>query len=359
MARYTLYSEVYAVNESLDISLFSTRSSRRGDNTIYIWLGLIIVFCILIVLLVNWRNAKKIKKATSKFMKNKDESVIPAMSFFDDTSERIGMLANAINVHPQKLLESNKVFEMAVAKLIKNSSTDPLLLKIPSLREDLGYTFYSRKAKFICTQMLQTGQKLRIGVNFKGKSHYYVGTILNINEDEFWVKPPTVKGKSVDLSKFKSFNFSVFRKNDGEYRFACKLKSQITTPANALVMAHVKKIKKLKTREHERYLLKFKREFHFSDLKIEKSACEGIVVDISIGGLKFQVKEIPEGAAKGMSVFFSMNEANISQEIRAEIVRMSKKGDQSFVHLQFQDMSELNRLHLQKFVASKNSIKVK
>jgi len=359
MARYTLFSEVYAVNESMDMSLFSTRSSRRGDNTIYIWLGIIILLFILLGLFVNWLNARKVKRTAKKYMKNKDESVIQPMSFFDDTSERIGMLANAINVHPQKLLESNKVFEMAVAKLKKSSPTDPLLIKIPSLREDLGYTFYSRKAKFICTQMLQTGQKLRIGVNFKGKSHYYVGTILNINEDEFWVKPPTVKGKSVDLSKFKSFNFSVYRKNDGEYRFTCKLKAQITTPANALVMAHVKRINKLKAREHERYLLKFKREFHFSDIKSEKSSCVGIVVDISIGGLKFQVNEIPEGVEKGMSVFFSMNEANISQEIRAEIIRMSETGGQSFVHLQFQDMSELNRLHLQKFVASKNPIQIK
>ena len=246
--------------------------------------------------------------------------------------------------------------------------SDPLLIKIPGLREDLGYIFFNRRANFICTQMLQSGQKMRVGVKFKGKSHSYVSTILNTAEDEFWVKPPTVKGKTINLSKFKSFDFSIFRKNDGEYRFSSKLKSQITTPINALVMEHVNEIKKLATREHDRYMLQFKRKFFFvykqkkgkqSEQAGESAQCTGTVVDISIGGLKFTVPEISEKVVEGISVIFKLEEAKIRNEIQAEIVRISTEGGNKSIHLQYQDLSELNRLYLQKFIASKNPIKVK
>jgi c-di-GMP-binding flagellar brake protein YcgR len=245
-----------------------------------------------------------------------------------------------------------------VAKLRQKEPNSSLLQRIPALREDLGYTFYNRKVPFICTQMLQTGQKLRVTIKYQGKPHSYVSTILNTTEAEFWVKPPNAGGKSVDLSRFKHFGFSVFRKNDGEYRFACPLIKQIEKPTSALVMSHVSKIKKLKAREHERYRLQLKKEFFFSDLKTS-SSCIGIVMDISIGGMRVLVKSIPEGVVQGSQVFFKLEEAGIQQEIRAEVVRISQQKDKIFMHLRFQDMSELNRLHIQKFVADKTPIKTK
>ncbi|MBU3915919.1 flagellar brake protein [bacterium] len=286
----------------------------------------------------------------------------------EDASYRIVALAKAVNTVPEKLLSSNSAFEKAVVKLKKTMPSDPLLIKIPGLREDLGYIFFNRRASFICTQMLQSGQKMRVGVKSKGKSHSYVSTIINTTEDEFWVKPPTVKGKTVNLSKFKSFDFSIFRKNDGEYRFSSKLKSQITTPINALVMEHVSDIKKLHTREHERYMLQFKRKFFFvynqrkgkqEEQAGENAQCTGTVVDISIGGLKFTVPEIPEKVVEGITVIFKLEEAKIRNEIQAEIVRISTEGGNKSIHLQYQDLSELNRLYLQKFIASKNPVKVK
>jgi len=358
MAWYTFYSEAYAINETIDTSLFSRRASSSGADSIYyiIFVAIILVF-VVVGVIYNWLNSRKIQQVDQLYLKKKEAARRQGVDFSDDTSRRIEILAKTVKLDPEKVLYNNKSFEWAVEKLRKKSPDDPMLLKIPELREDLGFTFFNRRAPFINTRMLQSGQKLRVAVQFKSKSHSYVSTIISTNEEEFWVKPPLVKGKAVNLSKFKNFDFSVFRRNDGEYQFSCRLKEQISMPANALVMVHVNKIKKLLTREHDRYKLHFKRQFFFSNQNKSQS-CQGIVMDISIGGLRFLVKEIPEGAIEGVNVFFKLEEANIKQEVTAEIVRTSSQKGKNYIHLRFQDMSELNRLYLQKFVAKKNPVKV-
>ncbi len=369
MAWYSLfYSEAYAVNKSLDTSMFGVKNTSSSSTSVLFWLAGVVVLLLVLILAYRWLNIQRIKRANQRYLLRRAKVQQQEIELSEDASFRIVALAKAVNTVPEKLLSSNTAFEKAVEKLKKLSPSDPLIMKIPGLREDLGYIFFNRRANFICTQMLQTGQKLRVSVNFKGKSHSYVGTILNSTEDEFWVKPPTVKGKTVNLSKFKSFDFSIFRKNDGEYRFSSILKSQITTPIHALVMAHVNKIKKLHIREHDRYSLQFKRQFFFvhGNRKIQAAGntddnmqCVGTVVDISIGGMKFSVNELPERVTEGVKVIFRLEEAKIRNEINAEIVRITDEGTMKSVHLQFQELSELNRLYLQKFIASKNPIKIK
>ncbi|MBT3226959.1 MAG: PilZ domain-containing protein [Deltaproteobacteria bacterium] len=358
MAWYTIYSEAYAINETIDTSLFGRRASSGADATIYLWFGAVVLVFIVIGVVYNWLNNKKLLQVDQRYMQKKEAARHKGVDFSDDTSRRIEMLSKMVKMDPEKVLYNNKMFEGAVEKLRRKSPDDPMLLKIPELREDLGFTFFNRRAPFINTRMLQSGQKLRVAVNFKGKSHSYVSTIINTNEEEFWVKPPLVKGKAINLSKFKTFDFSVFRKNDGEYQFTCQLKNQISTPANALVMIHVNKIKKLLTRENDRYKLHFKRQFFLSDSNANRS-CQGVVMDISIGGLRFLVKEIPEGVEIGINVFFKLEEANIKQEIKAEVVKITSEKGKNYIHLRYQDMSELNRLYLQKFVASKDPVKLK
>ena len=86
--------------------------------------------------------------------------------------------------------------------------------------------------------------------------------------------------------------------------------------------------------------------------------CAGTVLDISIGGMKFTTPDLPEKVVEGVNVIFKLEEAKIKNEIQGEIVRISEENKQQNVHLQFQNLSELNRLYLQKFIASKNPIKV-
>jgi c-di-GMP-binding flagellar brake protein YcgR len=136
---------------------------------------------------------------------------------------------------------------------------------------------------------------------------------------------------------------------------------------NALVMQHVNKIKKLHIREHERYKLQFKRKFYFltsgrkPNMVSDSSAhefCAGTVLDISIGGMKFVADNLPDKVSEGIYVIFKLEEAKIKNEIHAEIVKLSGDANRAYIHLQYQNLSELNRLYLQKFIASKNPIKV-
>ena len=256
MASFSIIPEAYAVNKSIDTSMFSIRSNVSFGTSTYIYIAITFAFLIILIFIYRWLHMRRIMRANQMYLQKRAKAHQQEIELSEDASFRLVALAKAVSVNPEKLLGSNVAFEKAVDKLKKTAASDPMLMKIPALREDLGYIFFNRRAQFVCTQMLQSGQKLRVGVKVKGKSHSYVGTILNSTEDEFWVKPPTVKGKTVNLSKFKSFEFSIFRKNDGEYHFSSKLKSQIMKPMNALVMGHVNKIKKLHIREHDRYRLK-------------------------------------------------------------------------------------------------------
>ena len=368
MGWFSFYSDLYAVNKNINTSMFGVKSTSSSDTGVLFWFAIGTAVFFVLILVFRWLNIQRIKRSNQRYLLRKAEAQQQELELSEDASYRIVALAKAANTVPEKLLSSNNAFEKAVKKIKKISPSDPLLIKIPGLREDMGYIFFNRRAQFICTQMLQSGQKLRVGVKAKGKSHSYVGTILSSTEYEFWVKPPTVKGKTVNLSKFKSFDFSIFRKNDGEYQFTSKLKSQVTSPMDALVMGHVDRIKKLHTREHDRYLLKFKRKFHiiYSSRRgkpAKKSDDNlqflGTVVDISIGGLKFTLDSLPEKMTEGVNVVFKLEEAKIKNKISAEVVRIAEEGNSKNVHLQFQDLSELNRLYLQKFIASKNPIKIK
>ena len=347
--------------------MFAKRGSSSTDLTYVLWFGAVIAVMIGLSFLYNNLNKRKTKRTAPRPFDDIDSPREPEFNISEDTSERIEELAKAANVDPDKLLTSNIIFEKAVEKLRKKSPSDQMLLKIPSLREDLGYTFGNKRNQFICTQMLPPGQKLRVAIKYKKKNHSYVGTILNTNEQEFWVTPPTVKGKTVDLSNFKAFGFSIFRKNDGEYRFRAQLKSQISKPRNALVMLHASKIKKLHIREDDRFQMEFERTFYFmisddkrKDLSEEEEGlqCTGKVIDISTGGLKFAVQELPETVAVGANVMFRLEEAKISRDIQAEIVKITSENEQNNVHIQFLNLSELNRLYLQKFIASENPSKI-
>jgi hypothetical protein len=213
MAWYSIIPEAYAVNKSIDTSMFSVRSTSGSSTTsVFIYVGIGLVVFVVLIFIYRWLNLLRIKRSNKRYLQKRAKAQQQEIELSEDASFRLVTLAKAINANPEKMLGSNLAFEKAVEKLKKISPGDPMLMKIPALREDLGYIFFNRRAQFVCTQMLQTGQKLRVGVKFKGKSHSYVGTVLNTTEDEFWVKPPTVKGKVVNLSNSNLSNSVFFAK---------------------------------------------------------------------------------------------------------------------------------------------------
>ncbi len=72
--------------------------------------------------------------------------------------------------------------------------------------------------------------------------------------------------------------------------------------------------------------------------------------------MKFVVSKLSSTVIVGATVVFKLEEAKIKQEINGSIVRINQEKDnQVAIHVQFYNMSELNRLYLQKFISSKNT----
>lgn len=359
-------TSAYAQVPNTNVKIFQLKKFDQSDLNLMIGMGVIIALFILFSIFHNWLKSKQLRQSQKEYQKRKEETRLQQLDISAGSLKIIQEMATLTRKNWEDLLSSNHYFEVAVNSLQKKTPKSPLLAQIPSLRDELGFIFFNRRVPFITSKMIQPGQKVRVGVTVKGKEHSYVATILNTSESELWVKPPTVKGKTVNLSQFKKLDFSVFRKNDGEYRFSCKLKTQITTPVHAVITQHVNKIKKLQTREYERYALRFKRKFFFITNTDDEGAQEGArgepkigtVVDISLGGMKIYMDELPENAEVGTPVVFFLKEAKIQKEIQTRIVRLGREEDYISVHVQFSGLTELSRLHLQKFIASKKPVKL-
>lgn len=346
----------------IDTSFLSLKGAYKTSPELVIAFFTVLFAFILFISIYQWLRFRGLKTTSKKYIQKKEEARQNELLDISETaSKQLIELANKANTVPERLITSNQDFEKAATKILTTIPNDPLIQQIPGLREDLGFIFFNRRAPFITSKMLIPGNKVRVGLTIKTKKHSYVSTILNTSEKEFWVKPPTAKGKVVNLGKFKNLEFRVFRRSDGEFRFFCNLKKQITQPVHALVMEHSGDIKRLPKRKDDRYRVQFERQVFFVNTMEEEDSnvsCTATVVDISIGGMKFNVKELPMEATVGTIIVFDLKEAKIKHSIHGNIVKNSKHEKYISVHVQFTDLSELDRLYLQKFISSKNAVKI-
>lgn len=347
----------------IDTSFLSLKGAYKSSPEMVIAFFTVLFAFILFISIYQWLRFKGVKKTSRRYMQKKEEAKQnQIMDISETASKQLIELANKAGTVPERLITSNREFEKAVLKINEMVPKEPLVQQLPGLREDLGFIFYNRRAPFITSKMLTAGNKVRVGMVIKTKKHSYVSTILNTSESEFWVKPPTAKGKVVNLRKFKSLEFRVFRRSDGEFQFFCNVKKQITQPVHAIVLEHCDDIKRLPKRKDDRYRVQFERKIFFvNSLEQEEESnisCSAIVVDISLGGMKFNVKDLPVEAAVGTTVVFELKEAKIKHSIHGNIVRTSKHEKLISSHVQFTDLSELDRLYLQKFISSKNAVKI-
>ncbi|MDH5560191.1 MAG: PilZ domain-containing protein [Deltaproteobacteria bacterium] len=355
------YSNAYALDTGIDVGFFSKTGASEGSNT-YFFIGLAVLIIVLglVFYIHKIRSKNQFLQAQKNYQKKRQEMLIQTQNISDDAGKDIDYLAKMTAADISKLIDDHKYYEKMASKFAKKFPHDPFITRISQIRQELGFTFDNQKAKFITSKMLLNGQKVRVGVKYKGKAHNYVGTILNTFESEFWVKPPTVKGKVIDLTQFRHLQFRVYRKNDGEYSFQGDLISQITKPVNAIVVPHSDKIKRLRLREQDRYEISFEKKFYFllPDAGKGDDATKGIVQDLSVGGIKMSVENLPSNVIVGTNIVLDLSEADIKNEIQASIVRINTAGTENYIHMQFNNLSELNRLNLQKFIAGKKAKKL-
>ena len=137
----------------------------------------------------------------------------------------------------------------------------PALAQIFNLRKALGFTIKNSEYAFLCTQMLLNGTKLECQIHSKGKSVAFMTSVLDANETELLIKPPTVKGRPANLKQFPEIACRLRREGDADYDFTLRVLDQITDEMNAVVLEQSKHIRTMRIRQSERISVNIEMDF--------------------------------------------------------------------------------------------------
>ena len=137
-----------------------------------------------------------------------------------------------------------------------------------------------------------------------------MSNILDSNETELLIKPPKVKSRPANMKQFTELFCKIRRENNADYEFKLKIIGQLVRDLNAVILEHTSNIRKLHIRTSERLQLDLEMEFEMVtarqfemdrqlDLgKGDYAKLSGIIKDMSAGGIKVQMKELPSDGIK-------------------------------------------------------------
>ena len=265
-----------------------------------------------------------------------------------------------------ELMESRDRFEEAVLQFRQANPNHPTLRRVSQLRQRLEYGFSNVRNPFVDTRMLAPGARLRCRIRTPKREVNFLTTLLAVNEHQFIIRPPTAKGKPVNLGGLRELNFRVSRENDAEYEFTCAVEGQLPTGARPVMCGHTRSISRLLFRNADRVQVDIATEFYVirQEFTNERTAghlraldsqfrFDGAIKDISIGGALAATQDSQERLHEGDMVVFHLPAAQIKDDLVAQVVGMFGRDDGSTaVHLQFLGMRELNRLKLGKYLVS-------
>lgn len=263
------------------------------------------------------------------------------------------------------LLESRENFEGAVERLKAARPNDEVLRRIPRLRQRLEYGFSNLRNPFVDTRMLAPGIRMRCKIRLPNREVNFLTTVLGINEYQFIIRPPTAKGKPVNLGGLRELQFRVSRENDAEYEFTCPVEGQLPTGARPVRCGHTRNISRLFFRNAERvnaeipaelYVVRqeFASERATGGLKALDSQYRfnGSIRDISIGGALVIAEGRQERLNEGDMIVFRLPAAQIRDDIVGQVMGVMLLDDgNTQIHLQFVGLKELNRLKLGKYLS--------
>lgn len=264
------------------------------------------------------------------------------------------------------VVEDPEKFEALAAEYKKKVPDKKQWKKIYSLRHKLGYDFHNRRAPFNNSQMLTAGLKLECAIPHRTKKIMFMSPILDASETSFVIKPPTVKGKAVNLKRYKYLICSIRRDDEAEYEFSVPIINQLTGNFNAIVLGHTRDIRKMFIREFERVELAIAANFCMIEESIMEDdenqapmpvrldspldSFDGTIIDLSLGGLKVHFTDPPAGADVGNLLVFRLPQANVREDLMARILRINPSKNGVDYHLQFFRLRELARMKLNKML---------
>ncbi|HEX7927578.1 MAG TPA: PilZ domain-containing protein, partial [bacterium] len=263
------------------------------------------------------------------------------------------------------MMESRPVFERRVKAFRERNPESPVLRRLGALRQRLGFGFGNNRIPFQDTRMLPAGQRIQCKIPHPKRELSFVTAVVASSETQFWVRPPSVKGKPVSLEKFAELGFRVSRENDAEYEFKCKVLGQSPTAMRPVALAHTDQIRRLFFRNAPRIPVDMAAQFYVVRQEAaEKSHAllrardsqfmiNGKLKDLSVGGALALVAVDDTSPHDGDTLIFRLPAAQIRDDVVADVVRtVPQGGNQLFVHLQFAGLKELDRLKLNKYLTN-------
>lgn len=264
------------------------------------------------------------------------------------------------------LMESRPTFEEALQRFGQNNPTAPELKQANPLRQRLEFGFGNNRNPFTNTRMLSTGVRMRCKIRLPKGEITYLTTVLGINESQFIIRPPSSKGKPVDLTRLNSLQFLVGRENDGEYEFSAPIMGQQPMGLRAVMVGHTHDISRMLFRNAERVEIDLVAQFYVirQELASDRTAAslkaldsqyviEGTLRDLSLGGALVVGHSNQELLHDGDMIVFRLPQAQIREDLVSMVVGIIPMDDGKVqFHLQFQGLKELNRLKLSRYLTN-------
>ena len=338
----------------------------------YIISSTLIFFLVGGILTVRYLHKKKVQDGLDKIAEDQAQLAVDSELESRQVDEQDRNFLNELcNTNdPARLLKvlmSSEEFEKVVEEYKKsNRFSKSQINKITMLRKSLQFTFKNMKFSFICTQMIEDGTHLEFQIRHNGKIIVFSSSILDSNEKQMLIKPPTVKKRPANLKQFPELYCIVRRGNEAEYEFRLKILGQLVTDLNAVILRHTKNIRKLKIRVSERLPVNIGMNFHLltamqyelqrqgDSIEIKPTKIFGKIKNMSAGGIKIEIdKLLPEGIKKEDILLFHLPYASLRGNLAVSVVDVVVLEGRSNVHLKFKDVDMLTHIKLNQYLHRK------
>jgi hypothetical protein len=168
--------------------------------------------------------------------------------------------SDAIELLP--VIMSSEKFEKIVEDYKKSDRFSKLdLARIFLLRRSLQFTFKNTAVGFSCSQMIEGGTHLECQIHHKGKNVVFTTSVLDSNETQLLIKPPTVKRRPANMKQFFELYCNIRRGEDADYEFKFKIIGQLAKDLNAVILRHTNNIHRLHIRVSERLPMDLEMDF--------------------------------------------------------------------------------------------------
>lgn len=244
-------------------------------------------------------------------------------------------LSREFKVEPNLLLTSYGSFQKLIFRYIKKHGTDKLDL-IHRIRTKLGFTKIPEFVPLVTTVDIDIYQPVKIMIG----DEEYDGAVME-NTEEYWAVS-FIKGEPHNLKPGDEIIVSFLRPNDGRYIVTAKVLDLKRKEGHLVaILEHTDKLDKIQLRAYIRWPVnipcKFARlplnliseETDLDSIISKLKFYDGVIKDISVGGMKLCVEEMDKEIEKiGEGSYILVNfmlEDTPFENIVCEVVRTIKQ----------------------------------